>query len=268
MARDLKIKRYLNLLGIYYRSGLLAEMEYRANFITNLCMSVIWGIWVLASVTIFYYHRTTLGGWTYDQVLLVIGLWEIFAGVQAAILTPNVRRMVEHIQEGTLDFVLLKPANSQFLATVTASSMLKFVDVGIGLVLIVVGLVRLQYVPTAYDIVTFLVLIAAGMVIVYSLWLLLITLAFWFVRVDNFTEIFSTFYEAGRFPIYVYRGTLRFVLTFVVPIAFLTTFPAATLLGQLSLKYVFGSLAMAGVLFYASGKFWRYAIRFYSSASS
>lgn len=262
------MKRYLKLLSIYYRSGLLAEMEYRANFLTNLAMSVVWGLWVLGSVTIFYYHRNTLGGWTLDQVLLVVGLWEIFSGVQGAILTPNVTRMVEHIQEGTLDFVLLKPANSQFLATVTASSMLKFVDVAVGFLLIGIGLGRLHYLPSLYDVLTFLVLISAGVVMVYSLWLLLTTLAFWFVRVDNFTEIFGTFYEAGRFPISVYRGSLRFILTFIVPIAFLTTFPAATLLGVLSRAYVFGAVGMAAVLFYVSARFWRYAIRFYSSASS
>ena len=103
---------------------------------------------------------------------------------------------------------------------------------------------------------------------VYSLWLLLVTLAFWFVRVDNFAEIFWTFYEAGRFPVYVYRGTLRFILTFIVPIAFLTTFPAAALLGELSRIYIVGAVIMAAALFYASVRFWRYAIRFYSSASS
>ena len=262
------MRRYLRLLAIYYRSGLLAEMEYRANFVANVCMSIVWGAWVLGSVTIFYYHRSTLGGWTYDQVLLVVGLWEIFSGIQGAILTPNVSRMVEHVQEGTLDFVLLKPANSQFLATITASSMLKFIDVGVGLLLIGIGLGRLNYSPTAYDIGTFLALIAAGSVMIYSLWLLLITLAFWFVRIDNFTEIFNTFYEAGRFPISVYRGTLRFVLTFIVPIAFLTTFPAASLLGTLAPAYVLGALGMAAALFYISARFWRYAIRFYSSASS
>ena len=66
----------------------------------------------------------------------------------------------------------------------------------------------------------------------------------------------------------VYRGPLRFILTFIVPIAFLTTFPAATLLGQLSRIYIIGAVIMATTLFYVSAKFWRYAIRFYSSASS
>src|SRR5262245_43263055 len=145
------MKRYLKLLAIYYRSGLLAEMEYRANFLTHIVMSIVWGLWVLGSVTIFYYHRNTLGGWTFDQILLVVGLWEIFSGLQGALLTPNVTRMVEHIQEGTLDFILLKPANSQFLATITASSVLSLVDVGVGAILIGIGLDRLDYQPTIPD---------------------------------------------------------------------------------------------------------------------
>jgi len=262
------MKRYLRLLAIYYRSSLLTEMEYRANFLTSVGMSVIWGLWILGSVTIFFYHRPTLGGWTYDQVLLVVGLWMIFSGLQSAILNPNVTRMVEHVQQGTLDFVLLKPANSQFLATVTACSILKFADVCVGFAMIATGLYRLGHWPTFYEALTFFVLLPSGVVMVYSLWLLLVTLAFWFVRVDNFAEIFWTFYEAGRFPVYVYRGPLRFVLTFIVPIAFLTTFPAATLLGQLSRSYIIGAVIMATSLFYVSARFWRYAIRFYSSASS
>lgn len=62
--------------------------------------------------------------------------------------------------------------------------------------------------------------------------------------------------------------TIGLDVTFVVPIAFLTTFPAATLIGRLSPAYVYGALGMAAALFYASARFWRYAIRFYSSASS
>ena len=83
------------------------------------------------------------------------------------------------------------------------------------------------------------------MVTVYSIWLMLTTLAFWFVRVENFGEVFYAFYETGRFPVTIYNRWLRLVLTYVVPIAFLTTFPAATLLGKLSPYFVLGSVVIA-----------------------
>ena len=66
----------------------------------------------------------------------------------------------------------------------------------------------------------------------------------------------------------IYGRWLRFMLTYIVPVAFLTTFPAATLLGKLSAYFVIASVGIAGALFYISSRFWNYAIRFYSSASS
>jgi ABC-2 type transport system permease protein len=197
-----------------------------------------------------------------------MGLFVIFNGIIDGILRPNIIRLTEYIQKGTLDFVLIKPANSQFLATITAISVFKGFDLMMGLGLITVGLYRLHHFPTLADVTLFTTMLVAGLIIVYSLWLFLATLAFWFVRIENFTELFYTFYEAGRFPITVYRGWIRGLLTFVIPVAFLTTFPAATLMGRLSPIYAAAAFGMAGLLLYLASKFWHYAVRFYSSASS
>ena len=262
------MRKYWNLMAVYYRSSLLVQMEYRANFWSSIAISLMWPVWHVLAIAIFFYHRPTLGGWSFNEVLLVVGLFDVFAGIMELILVPNVRQVVDHIQKGTLDFVLLKPADSQFLATTTACSPLRVLDIVLGFGFIAAGLYRLGRVPTVSEFLTFSLMLPTGFVIIYSMWLLLTTLAFWWVRVDNFTELFYSFYEAGRFPISVYTGWVRFVLTFVVPIAFLTTFPAATLLGRLSLGYVAGAMFMAAGLLYASNRFWKYAIRFYSSASS
>jgi len=262
------VRRYLELIGIYYRAALLAEMEYRTNFISSLVYSVLWTFWIAGGIAIFYYHRPTLGGWTFDQILIVMGLFVIFNGIIDAVLRPNIIRLTEFVQNGTLDFVLIKPANSQFLATITAISVFKCLDLAVGFVLIGYGLFRIHHWPSVPELVLFTIMMFSGLVIVYSLWLFLATLVFWFVKIENFTELFYTFYETGRFPITVYRGWIRALLTFVVPVAFLTTFPAATLMGKLSAWYALGSFAMAIVLLYTSSRFWHYAVRFYSSASS
>ena len=69
-------------------------------------------------------------------------------------------------------------------------------------------------------------------------------------------------------PITVYRGPVRVVLTFVVPIAFMTTFPAAALINKLEWVYALIGVALALTLFALSAFFWRFALRSYSSASS
>src|SRR5215510_9170619 len=166
-----------------------------------------------------------------------MGLFVIFNGVIDAVLRPNINRLTEYIRKGTLDFVLIKPANSQFLATITNISVFKCFDIVIGFGLVIYGLYKIGRWPAASELLLFTIMIPAGLILVYSLWLFLATLAFWFVKIENFTELFYTFYEAGRFPITVYKGWIRAVLTFVVPVAFLTTFPAATLMGRLSPWY-------------------------------
>lgn len=262
------MKRHLRILAIYYRASVMSQMEYRANFASSLVLSLLWPFWVMSLLWVFFYHSPDLGGWTFNEALLVIGMYDIFIGLQETFLAPNIVQVTEHIQKGTLDFVLLKPANGQVLATITACNLMRLSDVVIGFGLIGAGLVRMGHVPTLLQFATFAVMIPAGMITVYSIWLMLTTLAFWFVRVDNLGEVFYAFYETGRFPVTVYNRWLRLVLTYIVPIAFLTTFPAATLLGKLSPYFVVGSIVIASVLFYISSRFWKYAIRFYSSASS
>jgi len=260
--------RHLRVLAIYYRAAFLSQMEYRANFASSLVLSLLWPLWVLSLLWVFFYHSPDLGGWSFYEAMLVVGMYDIFIGLQETILAPNIVQVTEHIQKGTLDFVLLKPANGQVLATITACNLMRLTDVIVGFGMIAFGLHRMGHIPTLMQIATFAVMIPAGMITVYSIWLILTTLAFWFVRVENFGEVFYAFYETGRFPVTIYNRWLRLVLTYIVPVAFLTTFPAATLLGKLSLYFVLAAVVIAGVLFYTSSRFWNYAIRFYSSASS
>jgi ABC-2 type transport system permease protein len=108
----------------------------------------------------------------------------------------------------------------------------------------------------------------AGVVIVYSFWLILATLSFWFVRVENILVIFQSMYEAGRWPVSLYPAWLRFSLTFLVPIAFATTVPAQALAGRLTWQILLGTLALAVALFVVSRFFWRVGIQRYSGASA
>ena len=114
----------------------------------------------------------------------------------------------------------------------------------------------------------FVMMLLAGAVIIYSFWLILATLSFWFVRVENILVIFQSMYEAGRWPVSLYPGWLRYGLTFVVPVAFATTVPAEALTGRLNWGTLFGALAIAALLLTLSRLFWRAGLRHYSGASA
>jgi ABC-2 type transport system permease protein len=115
---------------------------------------------------------------------------------------------------------------------------------------------------------SFAAALIAGGAIVYSFWMILATSAFWLVRVENILVIFQSMYEAGRWPVSIYPGWLRFGLTFVVPVAFAVTVPAQAITGRLTLRTLAGAITLAAGLFILARLFWRRGIKRYASASS
>lgn len=262
------MRRYLALFGLFAHNSLQVAMEYRANFVVSFFQSTFWLIWGIAGTLVFFRFTGTLGGWTLPQVLVVIGLFRIFEGVVDGIMRPNITRIVEYIQKGTLDFILLKPVDSQFMASLRQINLMTVPDFVVGFALIGYGLWLERHVPSAPQGLAFMLLMVCGVVIAYSLWMLLTTLAFWLVRIENIAEVLTAVYETGRFPVTAFGTGLRIVLTFIVPVAFMTTFPAAALLGIIEPIYLALAPVMAAALLCASVAFWRFALRSYTSASS
>lgn len=260
--------RYVKLLSIFYRNALYTEMEYRANFIANCFMSAFWLAFAILGLKVFFFHRQSIGDWSYYEAMLVVGFFTLFNGLIEAVLQPNMSRIIEQIRLGTFDFVLLQPVNSQFVASLRHLSIWKLADVALGAGICVLALVRLAVVPTPGQLAIAAGFMLCGTLILYSIWLIMVTFAFWFVRIDNITELFSAIYETGRFPVSVYPSWLRGVLTFVVPIAFITTFPADAVLGRSTPGLLAVAVLLAAVFFGGCVCFWRFAVRHYSSASS
>ena len=94
--------------------------------------------------------------------------------------------------------------------------------------------------PSPAQIATALVFLALAVLILYSIWILVVSAAFWVVKVDNLTYLFGSLFDVGRWPIDVlrgvWRGSLALVFTFVIPLALMTTYPALALLGRLDGK--------------------------------
>ena len=107
-----------------------------------------------------------------------------------------------------------------------------------------------------------------GMIIMYSLWFMLSATSIWFTKIYNMTEVLTGLLAAGRFPLAAYPATYRFFFTFVVPVAFMTTVPAQTLLGRGDPLWLIGGGCLATVLLILSSRVWQFALRFYTSASS
>ena len=220
----------------------------------------------LFSLFLFYRTGYQFSGWTWQEAMLVVGMFTLLQGVANTFFSPNLNRIVQQVQEGTLDFVLLKPISSQFWLSARMISPWGLPDLVLGLgILIYIGL-QLGLSPLNY--LLSLVPIGFGMLILYSLWFMLGATSIWFVKIYNVTEVLRGFLEAGRYPIVAYPGVFRFFFTFIVPIVFLTTIPAETMLGRSPLGWIAGAGGLGLLLLLLSNVVWRFALRFYTSASS
>jgi ABC-2 type transport system permease protein len=260
------MERYLRVLSIFWRTTFAAEMEYRLNFVVSTLSSLGQLVGSLFGLFLFYRTGYTFTGWSWEQALIVLGIFTLFQGFVGTFLSPNLNKIVLHIQQGTLDFVLLKPISSQFWLSTYTLSPSGIPDLLFGIILIAYAGLRLGLSLPNYFF--SLVPLCFGFIILYSLWFMLGATSIWFVKIYNVTEVLRGLLEAGRFPMAAYPVAYRFFFTFVIPVAFLTTVPAEALLGRSEMIWTLAAGFLAFILFLASRAFWRFALRFYTSASS
>ena len=259
---------YLRLLWVFFRIGVMGELAYRVNFIVQLFQSLLGLVTALGGLAVIFSYTDRLGGWRPAELVALVGVYLLVGGAINLVIQPSMERLIESVREGTLDFTLTKPEDAQLLVSVQQVQIWKLIDIVLGLGVLVVALVRLGADLGALQAAEFALALLAGGAIVYSFWLILATCSFWFVRVENILVIFQSVYEAGRWPVSLYPGWLRYGLTFIVPVAFATTVPAEALAGRLNWETLLGSVLLAAALFTISRVFWRVGLRHYSGTSA
>ena len=268
--RELERRRFagLRLAGLHLRVGVMNELQYRANFVLQMIESIValgTGLVVLALI----FDRTdTLDGWTRPQLLVVMGVFTMVGGIIGFVIEPNMGRVMTDVRQGTFDYVLTKPVDSQLLSGVREFRVWRLTDVALGLVVLVWGVAGLDASLRVVDALAFVVSLAAGSALVYCLWLIVTSGAFWFVRMNEVQELFTGLYRAGQYPVTVYPAWLRLLLTYLVPIGFAVTVPSESLTGRLTLER--GAITVGFlVLAFALTRFvWVRGTRRYSGASA
>lgn len=260
------MERYLRVLGLFWGSAIAAELEYRINFVIATLTSLGGLTGSIFGLFLFYRTGYQFQGWNWLEALLVLGIFTLLQGFSATILIPNLNKIVTQVQQGTLDFVLLKPISSQFWLSVRELSPWGVPDLIFGLIMIAYAGQRLGLGWQAYWL--GLPPIIAGALSLYSLWFMLGATSIWFVKIYNVTEVLRGLLEAGRFPIAAYPVAYRIFFTFVIPVVFLTTVPAQAMLNTGSPGWLVASVLLAIALLVVANRFWRFALSFYTSASS
>src|SRR2546421_5987274 len=196
----------IRILLALWRINVAEELQYRANFAASLLGTVFWIVTALLTLAVFFRHTTRLGGWDYWEVVVLLGVFNALSGVIEAVLRPGIGRLAGEVRNGGLDLVLAKPVDAQAFVSFRRLDVWHLTDVVLGLGLAGYALSRLGRVPGVLQVAAFVVALAAAAVVVYAIWVALMSLAFWFVSVENLSVRFDAVYEGARYPVTAYPG--------------------------------------------------------------
>ena len=260
------VRRTLTVLRAFWQLNWLEELQYRGNFIASLLGTVFWLAMAMLTVALYFRHTPQLGGWDYWDVVLLLGIFNALAGVIETVLRPGIGHLPTDVRSGALDLVLVRPVDAQFYVSFRRLDVWRLADVVLGLSLAGYAFAQTERSISAWELIAFVATFAVAIAVVYSIWVTLMSLAFWFVAVENMSALFDAVFEAARYPVSAYPGALRFLFVYLIPIAWTTTIPASALTGRLNPALAMWAVVVGVVALGASRLLWRVALRRYTSA--
>jgi ABC-2 type transport system permease protein len=262
--------RHLRLIGAFLRIAVQRETSFRTNLLFDLLNTVLNLVAGIAGLGVLFGQVDTIRGWTYPEALAVLGVFLLVGALRDLCIGPSLSALGGlggEVFEGRFDFTLLKPVSPQFMVSVRVWRLWALGDLLLGLIVLAIALVQLGDAITFTALVTFVAALLISLVIVYAMLLTLESVVFWYRGVP-LEWIFDSLAQTGRYPVSIYPAWLALVLTWVVPVAFITSVPAEALVGQTSPTSLLGGAALAVVLLVGSSLFFRASLQRYSSASS
>jgi len=221
----------------------------------------------LLFLSAIFKHTQALSGYTLPQAALFFLTFNII-DILAQLLFRGIYGIRGLIREGDFDYFLIQPLNVLYRVSFNTVDFLDFVTI---MPVLGVTVWVMKQIPGAFTVENILIysaLCVNGLVIALAIHIAVASLAVWTQEMDNTIWIYRDLMTLGRFPVDIYDSWMRSVLTFLVPIAVMTSFPAKGFLGILDGKSLGSALLMSIVSITLSLAFWRFATRRYTSVSS
>lgn len=255
------------LFGMLFSLSLRRQLAFRADLVFEIILAAVTLGSSLAALEMIYTRTDALGGWTTGEAVVLLGTFQIISALRAAFVEPNLQWFATQVTEGKFDALLTQPAPAIFLASLGSCAPLALTQVGLGGALVAYGIHLAHITITPASVGTWLILLLAATTVMWATRAIIAALVFWAFGLD-LDDVYDAIWQFGRYPIDIYRRTLRLVLTYILPVAFIATIPSRTLIhtGQyllipIALGIATGSCLLANLI-------WHAGLRRYTSATS
>lgn len=262
------MKRFFKIYRQLFLMNLSVLTAHRAAFVNHLVAGTVWGAFSIAVTLLLTHNVKSVFSWSKQDILLLSGVLAIILGLFNTIFQANFDAFPRLVNKGKLDNFLLKPVDPQILLTIWNTKIISFNRALLGVIFIIYVCITYQVSLNWVGIFLSIPVILLGLGLYYSIWLFITTLTIWFDRATNIVEFLHSLQGIMRLPPVVFRELSFMLFLIVLPLTIIASTPVGLILGRIDI----GGIALLAIIslssIFLSRRFWLFALRSYTSASS
>lgn len=259
---------HVSLFWYYLKQYFKTRLEYRGDLLNEILSDFIFQATNLIFILVVFQHTTFLQGWSRDEILFIYG----FFLVPYAVFTTffNMWNFQEkYIIKGEMDRVLTRPAHNLFQVMLETMDPPSLMGVVTGLIIMGYAALDMGMEFAWYDPLVFLGLVLSAVLVYGGVYTGIAAIGFFSDSKTGISPMIWNIQNYGRYPVNIYNKFIRFILTWILPFAFVGIYPASYFLKRGEYAFYLLLTPGVGIVAFIIGLFiWNYGVKNYRGAGS
>ncbi|MCH5586558.1 ABC-2 family transporter protein [Shimazuella sp. AN120528] len=252
----------------YVKQYMKARLAYRLDLVVKFLTDLISQSFNLIFIIVVFGHTKQLGGWNQAEVVFIYGYfllpWAIF-GTFFNLWSFNDR----YIIKGELDRVLTRPVHSLLQIIMESMTPESLIGVVTGLAVMGYGASQLNLDWAWYDSILMILFTLGGVLVYGGIFIALTSISLYTDSKTDIQPIVFNVSNYGRYPVNIYSRFVQFVLTWILPFAFVGFYPASFLLDRGDWRFYAYITPVVGLVYFSIAVLlWNRGIRHYRGAGN
>lgn len=261
-------KKYLYLYLEFFKQNAKTMLEYKTDFVIGIFSTFLNQFYGIFFVWVIFENIKQIHGWTFYEITFVYGLLTMAKGIDMFFFDNLYCLGLEYVREGTFDIFMIRPISPLFQLI---ASYMQQDGIGLlllGAVVIVKSLIELKITLGIFDIVMLIIFVISGAAIISAINLIMATTGFKTVNSHVLMSSVNSFQDFALYPVLIYPKFISFFLTWIIPYAFASFYPADYFLNKGYYAYAVMTPFVAILLWVIALKVWSIGMKNYESTGS
>ncbi|MBI1982158.1 MAG: ABC-2 family transporter protein [Candidatus Levybacteria bacterium] len=260
------MKKYFKIWLIL--TGIASQIAFQSRFgaVVFIIGKILRFLFFLLFLLLLSSKTNAIAGYSLWQIILFFITFNL-VDTLAQFFLREVYRFRSYVVSGDFDYILTKPVSPLFRSLFGGSDILDLSIILLSIAFIIFSAGKIESI-SLLNVVLYIIFVLNAFLIALAFHIFVLAIGVLTTEVDNTIMLYRDITQMGRLPVDIYREPLQGILTFVIPVGIMMTFPAKALMGLLSLSSILTSVFIGILFVILSLWFWRFSLKHYSSASS